>query len=101
MSTINYYHERRKAIYEAVQETNGRSTDEITCKWCGKSIDDAKAMDIDHVDESKGHEHVKGGWQHVYKLEKDIANDVELQVLCRKCHQKKHESPVFSPMEIE
>lgn len=95
-STIDYYYQRRRALYKAVLQANDRPTDKITCANCGKDKNDAKCLDIDHVNTEDGHTDLDGGWQHLYKLEQDLADDIELQILCRECHKAKHDKPIFT-----
>ena len=88
MSTIDLYHKRR---YAALQTICGHRIP--MCEQCGKLLHvDTSELHVHHVNEDEGHGRSEGGWQHLYRIEKDIAEGVEMEVLCTSCHKHHHEN---------
>lgn len=76
-STIDYYRQRRK---ELVERLGGE------CVECG-AIND---LQFHHVNPEEGNETGMGGWNHLYAIEEDLENGVEIELLCRECHLNLH-----------
>lgn len=78
-SSIGYYRQRRQKL---TQLLGGR------CEKCGAS--DCE-LHFHHMDfEEPNGSHALGGWQMVYKVEAEISQGINIQLLCRDCHMKVH-----------
>jgi len=51
---------------------------------------------VDHLNEDDGHPDVSGGMQHLYLLEEDVRNNVDMTLRCKKCHEERHDRKLFS-----
>lgn len=78
MTTVEYYHTRRNALLVALGNE---------CKLCGSEY----ALEFHHESlDDRGRSHGIGGWQQIYRLEKEIAEGREIVLLCSDCHKKVH-----------
>ena len=78
MTTAEYYHIRRNALLVALGNE---------CKLCGSEY----AIEFHHESlDDRGRSHGIGGWQHLYRLEREIADGHEIVLLCSDCHKKMH-----------
>ena len=61
------------------------------CQHCGKVLHlDVDKLHFHHVNEDEGHESGIGGKQHLYLVENDLENGVEIEVRCFACHLWEH-----------
>jgi len=92
------YRERKRAVYVAVAGLQGSSN--IECVDCGavwESFEnDSTEIHVDHVNPGEGHPEVSGGMNHLYLLEDDLKNSVELELRCKSCHEERHDRQLFS-----
>jgi len=83
-STIDLYHRRRKALLDRL---GGR------CVQCGS----VEELQFHHV--NNGHDtHGQGGWQALLRLEREVENGEEIQILCRTCHELLHAEDPDHPL---
>jgi len=92
------YRERKKAIYISVAANN--KLGDIRCENCGviwQGFGEDIEIHVDHVNEEDGHPDISSGMNHMYALEEDVENDVPMTLLCKKCHEARHDRPLFNP----
>ena len=78
MTTAEYYHTRRNALLVCLGNE---------CKMCGSEY----ALEFHHESlDDRGRSHNIGGWQQLYRLEREIAEGHDIQLLCSECHHKIH-----------
>lgn len=97
MVNLSRYHERKYAVYLAVAARNQLA--EIRCEDCGviwQGFDGDIEIHVDHLNEEDGHPDVSGGMQHLYLLEEDVRNNVDMTLRCKKCHEARHNRALFS-----
>jgi len=76
VSTINYYYKKRAKL---IDRLGGH------CYRCG-CVDD---LEFHHVNNSHK-SHGIGGWQMLYRVEKELNSGVPVILLCHRCHQEVH-----------
>ncbi|MFB6144668.1 MAG: hypothetical protein ABEJ98_05145 [Candidatus Nanohaloarchaea archaeon] len=99
MKAVQKYHRRR---WKALQRICGEPVP--MCEWCGRLYKvDIDRLDIHHPNPEDRHGSGIGGKQHLLKVEEDLENEVELEVLCPPCHEAAHDDqPVWGHVfEVE
>ena len=72
------------------------------CEQCGKVLHlKVGRLHVHHKDPEQGHGSGIGGWQHLLRVEEDLENDIEMEVLCHSCHAWEHNHEVFWTPEME
>jgi len=97
MVTLSRYHERKWSVYLAIAARNQLA--EIRCEDCGviwQGFEGDIEIHVDHLNEEDGHPDVQGGMQHLYLLEEDVKNNVDMTLRCKKCHEERHDRKLFS-----
>lgn len=97
MVNLSRYHERKWAVYAAVAARN--ELGDIRCENCGfiwQGFDGNVEIHVDHVNKEDGHPDVSGGMQHLYLLEEDVEKNVDMTLLCKRCHEERHDRALFS-----
>jgi len=97
MVSLKRYHERKTAVYIAVAAQN--QLGDIRCEECGviwQGFDGDVEIHVDHKDEEDGHPDVSGGMNHLYALEDDLEAGVGMTLLCHRCHEERHNRPLFN-----
>jgi len=75
-STINYYYRKRAKLIELL---GGH------CYKCGSVVD----LEFHHPN-FPNDTHAIGGWQMLYRVEREINSGIPVVLLCRYCHQEIH-----------
>jgi len=85
-STIDLYRKRRWNLLSKICGVHVPM-----CMQCGKILYvDLGQLHVHHINRDQGHGTQEGGWQHLLKLEEDLENGIELEVLCEACHERRH-----------
>lgn len=98
MVSAKRYRERKKAVYLAVAANN--QLGEIRCEDCGviwQGFEGDVEIHVDYLDEEDGHPDVSGGMNHLYALEDDVENEVDMTLRCKTCHEDRHDRKMFNP----
>jgi len=86
--STKWYRKKRRKLLKQIHPDG-----DAVCEECGDAYDpaDGASLQFHHVDPDKGlNEPGFGGKNHLYKIEEQLEDGVELRVLCVGCHKQVH-----------